>query len=149
MLHKPDTMQMVNQAQFSNFLLLGDFNVDFLKPQTFLYSHVNDLLCNFSLTDVVPSFTHVSSNGRQLLIDLDMVSEVTHLQSCTTIPPGVSLTIKWKSRSKAVCTNLWHIWMYKKADFSKAQDLIQQTDWDRPLSDNKGPLNNIMDQPIP
>ena len=62
------TLQMVNPAQFSTFLMLGDFNV---KPSTlFIFSHLRDILYSFSLHQVVPSFTHVSSNGNKSLIEL-------------------------------------------------------------------------------
>ena len=61
---------MVNPAQFSTFLLLGDFNVNFLNPQHHLFSHLRDILYSFSLEKVVPSFTHVSPHGSTSLIDL-------------------------------------------------------------------------------
>ena len=37
------TLQMVNPAQFSTFLLLGDFNVNFLNPQHHLYFHISEI----------------------------------------------------------------------------------------------------------
>ena len=98
------TLQMVNPAQFSTFLLLGDFNVIFYNPQHHLLSHVNDILYSFSLVQVVPSFTHVSPNCSTSLIDLALLSDTSCLQSCTTLPPfsysdhlGLSLSIKWKN----------------------------------------------------
>ena len=134
---------MINPAYFSTFLLLGDFNVDFCNPQHFMFSHLNNILCSFSLTQVVPSFTHVSPSGSKSLIDLALLADKSHLQSCSTIPPlsssdhlGVSLTVKWKSRLETTRTNPRRIWMYKNADFSKACDLIQQTDWECLLSDD-------------
>ena len=137
------TLQMINPAYFSTFLLLGDFNVDFCNPQHFMFSHLNNILCSFSLTQVVPSFTHVSPSGSKSLIDLALLADKSHLQSCSTIPPlsssdhlGVSLTVKWKSRLETTRTNPRRIWMYKNADFSKACDLIQQTDWECLLSDD-------------
>ena len=137
------TLQMVNPAQFSTFLLLGDFNVNFLNPQHHLFSHLRDILYSFSLHQVVPSFTHVSPNGNKSLIDLALLSEPSCLQSCTTIPPllssdhlGVSLAIKWKTPTKVIGSKPRHIWIYKNADFSKACDLIRATNWNSLLSDN-------------
>lgn len=137
------TLQMVNPAQFSTFLLLGDFNVNFCNPQHYLFPHVNDVLYSFSLVQVVPSFTHVSPNGSTSLIDLALLSDISCLHSCTTLPPlsssdhlGLSLAIKWKSNPKATYSKPRRIWIYKDADFSKARSLIQSTNWDSLLSDD-------------
>ena len=43
------TLQILNPADFPNFLLLGDFNVDFCNQNSHLFSHVNDILLSFSL----------------------------------------------------------------------------------------------------
>ena len=48
----------------------------------------------------------------------------------------MSLTVKWKSRLETTRTIPRRIWMYKNADFSRACDLIQQTDWECLLSDD-------------
>ena len=80
------TLEMVNPAQFSTLLLLGDFNVNFCNPQHHLFSHVSDIMYSFSLVQVVPSFTHVSPNGSTSLIDLALLSDISCLQSCTTLP---------------------------------------------------------------
>ena len=47
------TLQIVNSASFSTILLLGDFNVN-------TDHFVCDILYSFSLTQVVPSYTHES-----------------------------------------------------------------------------------------
>ena len=98
---------MINPAYFSTILLLGDFNVDFCNSQHFMFSHLNNLLCNFSLTQVVLSFTHVSPNGSKSLIDLALLADVSQLLNCSTIPPlsssdhlGVSLSVKWGTCQK-------------------------------------------------
>ena len=137
------TLQMVNPAQFSTFILLGDFNVNFCNPQHPLFSHVSDILYNFSLVQVVPSFTHVSPNGSTSLIDLALLSDISCLQSCTTLPPlsssdhlGVSLGIKWKAPSRTTRCKPRRIWNYRDADFSKACELIQSTNWDSLFSDD-------------
>ena len=134
---------MINPTYFSTFLLLGDFNVDFCNSKHFMFSHLNNLLCNFSLTQVVPSFTHGSTNGSKSLINLALLADVSQLLNCATIPPlsssdhlGVSLSFKWGTCQKDTHTNRRCIWIYKNAEFPKAHALIQQTDWDSLLSDN-------------
>ena len=126
------TLQMVNPAKFSTFILLGDFNVNFCNPQHLLFSHVSDILYNFSLVQVVPSFTHVSPNGSTSLIDLALLSDISCLQSCTTLPPlsssdhlGVSHGIKWKAPSRTTRCKPQRIWNYRDADFLKACELIR------------------------
>ena len=90
-----------------SFILLGDFNVNFLNAEHSLFSYVSDVLYSFSLTQVVPSHTHVSPNGNVSLIDLAMLSDIEHLQFCTTVPPlstsdrlGVSLALKWETHTQ-------------------------------------------------
>ena len=48
---------LLNPNQFSNFLLIGDFNVNLLNKTHYLFSYINDILCSFSLSQVVPSYT--------------------------------------------------------------------------------------------
>ena len=38
------TLHIVNPAQFSNFLLIGDFNVNFCNQEHYLFSYVSDIL---------------------------------------------------------------------------------------------------------
>ena len=49
----------VDISHFSNFLLLGDFNVDFNNPSCHLYSHVSNLMNTFSLSQVVDTLLTV------------------------------------------------------------------------------------------
>ena len=49
------TLQIVNQAQFSTFHLLGDFNINFCNQQHHSFSHVSDIVYSFSLVQVIPS----------------------------------------------------------------------------------------------
>ena len=41
------TLQMINPAYFSTFLLLGDFNVDFCNSQKKLFSHLTICFVTF------------------------------------------------------------------------------------------------------
>ena len=95
---------------------------------------------SFSLVQVVPSFTHVSPNGSTSLIDLALLSDK---KNCTTLPPlsssdhlGVSLAIKWKTPTKPTYSESQRVWIYKDADFLKARELIQATNWNSLLSDD-------------
>ena len=95
---------MLDPASFSSFILLGDFNVNFLNTEHSLFSYVSDVLYSFSLTQVVPSDTHVSLNGNVSLIDLAMLLIYPILSTCTTVPPlstsdhlGASLALKWET----------------------------------------------------
>ena len=138
---------MINPAYFSTFLLLGDINVDFCNSQHFMFSHLNNLLCNFSLTQVSP-------NGSKSLIYLALLADVSQFLNCSTIPPlsssdhlRVSLSVKWGTCQKDTHTKPRRIWIYKNADFAKAHGLIQQTDWDSLLSDS-GLIHKAVDQKI-
>ena len=117
------TLQVVNPARFSNFLLIGDFNVNFCNQDHPLFS---DILYSFSLSQVVTSHTHVSPAGTQSLIDLALLLNTEHLQYCTTIPPlstsdhlGISLGLRWKSLAANPCKSR-KIWLYKDGDYTRA-----------------------------
>lgn len=79
--------ESLDLSYFSNFVFLGDFNVDFCNQFHFLYSHVASILDSFSLHQVVQGYTHVSSTGNTSLIDLVLVSNLPQLQKCSTVPP--------------------------------------------------------------
>ena len=72
----------IDHAYFSNFVILGDFNVNF-EPSHHLYSHLSDFMTSFSLTQVVDSPTHFSPSGQPSCIDLVFVS---NLNTCSVIP---------------------------------------------------------------
>ena len=77
-----DTLLSIDHAYFSNFVILGDFNVNF-EPSHHLYSHLSDFMTSFSLTQVVDSPTHFSPSGQPSCIDLVFVS---NLNTCSVIP---------------------------------------------------------------
>ena len=110
-----------------------------------MFSYITDIMNIYSLMQVVPSYTHVSPRGRETLIDLALLSDMTTLQSCSTIPPlstsdhlGVSLVVKVRTcRKKATrYSNSRLVWMYKDANSVRANNLIEQTDWDGLLTDD-------------
>ena len=124
----------------SNFLLIGDFNVHLLNKKHYLFSYINDILCSFSLSQFVPSYTHVSNSGVESLIDLALLSDVERLLNCTTVPPlstsdhlGISLTLSWKV-TKATCANSRKVWLYSRGNYTRACQIIEETDWDQILN---------------
>ena len=93
-------LESINVGQLSNFILLGDFNVNY-----FNMSHPN--LCILSslycLKQTVTGPTHEHHDGYTSTIDLVFMSEPSMLQSCDTIPPlsnsdhlGITVTLRRK-----------------------------------------------------
>ena len=58
-------LESLDSSYFSNFVLLGDFNIDFCNPLHPPYSKLTSLMQLFSLTQVVQGTTHSSSSGRE------------------------------------------------------------------------------------
>ena len=135
------TLQIVNPADFSSFLLIGDFNVKFCNTDHFLFSHVQDIMLSFSLTQVVSSHTYISPSGTPSLLDLAMLTNTEQLQAGTTIPPlstsdqyGVSLTLEGKIKAATSCKSR-RVWFYCQGDYDKACRLIEEMDWNCILTD--------------
>ena len=79
-----DTIDIVT---FSNYILLGDFNINFCNPSHPLYPRLSNLCNSFMLTQVVTEPTHTSLSGSQSLIDLVLLSHPSQLVHCYTSPP--------------------------------------------------------------
>ena len=97
-------LEQLDPSLFLNFVLIGDFNVNFLNPQHFLYHKLSCILSSFNLTQVVQQPTHVSTNGGATLIDLVLLSNPQQLRDCSVIPElsnsdhkGISVTMRWKT----------------------------------------------------
>ena len=121
--------QSVHQSYFSNFVILGDFSVDFTTSHP-LYPFLFDFMSSFCLTQVVDSPTHFSPAGKPTLIDLVFVSNVRSCFSCSTIPPlansdhlGLSLSVK-KDCTSTTPPPRHRVWRYKHADFERANELL-------------------------
>ena len=85
----------------------------------------------------------MSPSGNVSLIDLAMLSDIKHLQYCTTVPPlstsdhlGVSLALKWETHTQRYISKPRRVWLYNDADFSRACRMIDETDWNLLLSDD-------------
>ena len=88
----------VNASLFNNFVLIGDFNVDFLAPCNPLFHKLLSVTNSFLLSQVVNEPTHISNSST--LIDLIFLSSPSQLSSCSTISPlansvhlGLSLSL--------------------------------------------------------
>ena len=134
------TLQIIDPANFSRFLLLGDFNVNFCNTHHFLFSHLQDIMLSFSLTQVVPSHTYISLAGTPSLLDLAMLSNPEQLQQCSTIPPlstsdhyGISLTLNLETMAAKPCKSRM-VWLYRQGDYEKACRMIEETDWSNILT---------------
>ena len=137
--------------QFSNFILLGDFNVNLSNPSHPLYPKFCTLADCFSLSQVVTDDTHVSSNGHTSLIDLVLTSSPSQILNCSTIPPlsnsdhrGIHLTISCRPHCPhQPSQHKRTVWRYMHADFEKASEMISETDWDALASTNTAPFGKI------
>ena len=132
---------------FSSFVLVGDFNINFCKRDHPYFCKLDSILQMFSLSQVVQSPTHVNPDGSTSLIDLALVSKADAVLQCPTTPQladhdkcsyhyGIQLTVKWKDNGQQVQQRPRKIWRYGSADFKKANQLIQETDWDALLPED-------------
>ena len=75
------------------------------------------------------------------------MSKADAVLQCTTTPQladhdkcsyhyGIQLTVKWKDNGQQVQQQPRKIWSYGSADFKKANQLIQETDWDALLPED-------------
>jgi len=62
-------LERLDPSYFSNFVLLGDFNIDFYKPHNPQHCKLTEIMHTFSLMQVVGEATHTTSTGKESLID--------------------------------------------------------------------------------
>lgn len=74
------------------------------------------------------------------MIDLVLVSTKSHLLNCTVISllansdhNGLEIEFKWKHAEKPIMSMARLVWCYKYADYEKAGEMIDATDWDNLL----------------
>ena len=122
-----NTLLSIDHAYFSNFVILGDFNVNF-EPSHHLYSHLSDFMTSFSLTQVVDSPTHFSPSGEPSRIDLVFVSNLNCLSTCSVIPQlansdhlGLLVNLKHHSTS-CIPPYCRCVWRYHQSDFERANN---------------------------
>ena len=139
-------LQAYTVPQFSNFILLGDFNVNLCSPYNYIFSKLECLSHLFTLTQVVTEPTRTHHNGSTGLIDLVFVSNSVLIDFCHVIPPlsnsdhkSISVQCKWKSTSKHNCVNHSKgrvVWFNNQADWEMAHTLIDIVDWYELLSED-------------
>ena len=85
--------------------------------------------------------THVAANGGASLIDLVLLSNPQQLHECSVIPElphsdhnGISVTMNWKTARDNGTKSSRPIWRYALADFPRARELLEDTNWDSILS---------------
>ena len=131
-----DSLFSIDHTYFSNFVLLGDFNVNIANPDHPLYNKIEELMDSFVLTQVVTSPTHISPNSEPSVIDLVFISNMHLFKVCNIIPQlansdhfGLHVCIKHTSDTiPQSATTRRKIWRYKHADFNRANDLLMDID---------------------
>ena len=136
------TLCNLDVSVFSNFVLLGDFNIDYFCTQSPLFSRLNSVTSSFNLTQLVTEPTRVCGNSCTL-IDLIFVSTPAQVKSCHTTPPlansdhfGLQLNISSKSSRKRIKISQRVVWRYSHADSESIADILDTTDWDELLDDD-------------
>ena len=161
-------LENINIAHFFSFIMLGDFNVDFNNCNHPFYPRLTGISQYFVLNQVMTGHTHESPSGTcKSLIDLVFMSNPSVLESCNIIPPlansdhlGIHLNLKWKRTGSSPSTRSSPqrvIWRYKHADFDKANELLQATNWgsiitdcvDQSLRNWQTVFMSIMEETIP
>ena len=159
-----EALLAVDQSHFSNFVLVGDFNVNFFCESSFLSSHICNLINSFSLTQVIDSPTHFTTDNHCSLIDLIFVSNMHFFSNYSTIPQlsnsdhfGLLLYMK-HCNAPSVSHPRRTVWRYKLADFERANELLCDLDVDELLDPTsiqrswdklKAAFLDVMEQCIP
>lgn len=110
----------IDPPSLANFILLGDFNINFFDTTHPLFTKLCRVTTSLSLTQVVDAPTHFSSNNSSL-IDFVFLSSPSNLISCETISPlsnsdhlGLSLAVsavKTKCNPQKKWTKGVEIWL--------------------------------------
>lgn len=140
-------LESLSVPQYSNFILLGDFNINFCNHSCHpLFSKLEFLSHSFALQQMVTEPTHVHHNGSVSLIDLVFVSSPVLTNSCHVIPPlsnsdhnGILVQCSWRPTARHSCANNSKgrtVWCYNHADWVRASTLIELFDWNSILSED-------------
>ena len=141
-------LESLDPTVLSNFVLLGDFNIDFYNHNHPLFCKLSSFLHSFELTQVVSQPTCINPSGNSTLIDLVLLSAPSQLVSCNVIPPlgnsdhnGIHLTLKRFWNPSPVKTQKRNVWRYSHAHFDKANALINANDWT--FLDNESDMDTL------
>ena len=119
----------------ANFILLGDFNINFFDTSHPLFSKLHMVSSSLSLTQVVTTLTHFSSTCNSL-IDLVFLSSPNSLIFCQTVPPlsnsdhlGLLVAVSAATTKSNPKRNGRKIWRYALADYDLAHEMLSAIDW--------------------
>ena len=129
-----------------------------------LYCKLYTLMSTYSLFQMVNDYTHFHHNGTSSTIDLLWASNPSLINDCATIPALSNsdhlgllarLRLKLANPIKAKTRSMWR---YRLADWDRACELIESTDWisllntsniDESWSNWKSAFLEIMEECIP
>ena len=150
--------------QFANFIVVGDFNIDMSSCSHPLYHKLSTIMSTYSLSQMVTHYTHVHHNGATSTINLLFTSNPQLIGNCSTIPAlsnsdhlGLFIHLNLKSAAPTK-TKSRSVWRYTLADWDKACELIEATNWTSLLDNNdidkswhncRNAFINIMEQCFP
>ena len=143
--------QSLDVIHFSNFVCLGDFNVNIDNVTHPLFSNLFNFSSMFGLSRTVTGPTHSYHNGSVSTIDLVFVPDTTSVHKCETIPPlgnsdhnGILTNLKLTSRNRTPIQPCKErlVWRYDHADWVTACHLIESYDWNSILSDD---IDQVLD----
>ena len=135
---------LIHIAQYSSFVLLGDFNVNIVNLCNSMFYTYHGFLSLFGLTQVVDHPTHLCNGNLNSLIDLVFVSNPLSLSYCKVVPPlsnsdhfGIKLELQLKGPSRGVKYHTSRlVWNYAEADWERGCQLIRAFDWNTLLSND-------------
>ena len=99
-----NTLLSLSPHQFSSFVLIGDFNVNFCNTDhpyfgklnsNPYFGKLNSILQMLSLSQVVDTPTHTGPSGDSSPIDLALISNTALLLYCSTVPPSCKFRPQW------------------------------------------------------
>ena len=70
-----DYFDSIDTAKFTNFIILGDFNIDVSTHSHPLSAKLNVIMSTYNLSQMVTEYTHTHHNGTRSMIDLVFVSD--------------------------------------------------------------------------
>ena len=82
-----NVVESLDIVKYSNFILLGDFNIDFCNSSHPMTTKLTNFCNSLMLTQVVDEPTHMSATSNQSLIDLVFLSHPQKLKQCCVAPP--------------------------------------------------------------
>ena len=130
----------VSPTLLTNFILLGDFNINYLDVTHPLFLKLLSVSNSLTLTQVVSDPTHYSSNSSSL-IDLVFLSSPKSFLFCNTLPPlansdhlGLSFAVTIDKPRPNPTRSMRKIWRYAYADFDLANEMLSAIDWSTLLS---------------